>query len=277
MTALAVDATSRPVGSSPGRPLRIGLIAPTWFTVRSRSRPPPTAGAERWLRAWRIARSPEVTTWTPVGAGPSATAAQRYCRVYPSPPSARLGDPVPEVLHAAAAAATLDSEALDVVHDHTLAGPLLARGRAVPTVVTAHGPVAGELGDYLARLGATVDVVAISDAQRRLWPELNWASTVHNGVDVASFPLGDGGGGYLLFLGRFNPDKGAHLAIDAAEEAGCRLVLAGKLNERAEKAYFASAIALRLGPGVEYIGEADAATKRELYAGALALVFPVCW
>jgi len=43
--------------------------------------------------------------------------------------------------HARTALADLD---LDVVHDNTLAGPLLAAGRPVPTVVTTHGPVTGE-------------------------------------------------------------------------------------------------------------------------------------
>lgn len=273
MTVLAPDSYRGEADRSAGRSLRIGMIAPPWFGV------PPAAygGIESMVASLvdgLVARGHHVTL---VGAGPRATSAQRYTSVYPEPPSARLGDPVPEVVHAAAAASALEGEAMDVVHDHTLAGPLLARGRTAPTLVTAHGPVTGELGDYLGHLGTTVEVVAISDAQRRLRPGLNWVSTVHNGVDVASFPLGHGDGGYLLFLGRFNPEKGAHLAIDVAKELGCRLVLAGKLNEREEKEYFASAISPRLGAGVDYVGEADAATKRQLYAGARALLFPVCW
>ncbi len=255
------------------RPLRIGMIAPPWFAL------PPTGygGIEAMVAGLvdgLVGRGHEVTL---VGAGPAGTRAQRYHAVYQEPPSTRLGQPMPEVVHAAAAAGLLESEDLDVVHDHTLVGPLLARGRAAPTVVTAHGPVSGEPGDYLARLGTSVDVVAISSAQRRLRPDVNWIATVHNGIDVASYPLGDGDGGYLLFLGRFHPDKGAHLAIEAARGAGRRLVLAGKLNEPTEKEYFAAAVEPQLGPGIEYVGEADASTKRELYARAAALLFPVCW
>jgi glycosyltransferase involved in cell wall biosynthesis len=256
-----------------GRPLRIGIVAPPWFSV-----PPSGYGGIEAMVAGLVdglvAHGHHVTL---IGAGDGRTAAQRFHATFSEPPSARLGDPMPEVLHAAAAAALIEREELDVVHDHTLAGPLLARGRGAPTVVTAHGPVRGEPGDYLVALGSSVDVVAISWAQRQLRPEVNWLSTVHNGVDVDSFPMGRGDGGYLLFLGRFNPDKGAHLAIDVARSAGRRLLLAGKLNEAAEKAYFADAIAHRLGHGVEYVGEADAATKRELLAGAEALLFPVRW
>lgn len=249
------------------------MIAPPWFSV------PPSGygGIEAMvagLVAGLVARGHHVTL---VGAGEDETAAQRFHAVFPQPPSARLGEPVLEVLHAATAAALLEGQEVDLVHDHTLAGPLLARGRAVPTVVTAHGPVRGEPGDYLAALGQSVDVVAISSAQRRLRPDVNWLTTVYNGIDVASFPVGRGDGGYVLFLGRFSADKGAHLAIDAARATGRRLVLAGKVNEPPEKDYFADAVAPRLGRGVEYVGEADAATKRELLGGAEALLFPVCW
>jgi len=255
------------------RPLRIAMIAPPWFAV-----PPSGYGGIEAMVAGLVdglvARGHHVTL---VASGPAKTAAQRYHAVYRDPPSTRLGDPVPEVLQAAEAARVLEDEEPDVVHDHTLAGPLLARGRGVPTVVTAHGPVQGEPGDYLVALGRSVEVVAISWAQRRTRPEINWLSTVHNGIDVASFPLGEGAGGYVLFLGRFSPEKGAHLAIDAARSAGRRLLLAGKLNEPVEKAYFEEAVAPRLGRGVEYVGEADAQTKRRLLADAEALVFPACW
>lgn len=262
----------RPGGATPQR-LRIGLVAPPWYPV------PPTAygGIEAVvgdLVAGLVARGHEVTL---VGAGRRGSPAHRFVATYAIPPSGRLGESMPEVLHAAQAARVLEALELDVVHDHSLAGPLSAPGRPVPTVVTAHGPVAGEPGAYLAALGTTVSVVAISDAQRWARPEINWVATVHNAVDVASYPLGRGDGGYVAFLGRFSPDKGVHLAIDAAREAGRPIKLAGKRNEAAERAYFDREVRPRLGPGVEYLGEADAVTKRELLAGAEALLFPVQW
>jgi hypothetical protein len=81
------------------------------------------------------------------------------------------------------------------VHDHTLAGLLLARGRSVPTVATAHGPLGGDYGNYLRLLGRIVQFVAISEAQRRADPRLNWVATVHNAVPVGEYrvrPAGDG-------------------------------------------------------------------------------------
>jgi hypothetical protein len=91
-----------------------------------------------------------------VGAGRPRTRAQRFVAVYDEPPSERIGAGVPEVVFAAAAARALDDADVDVVHDHSLAGPLLAASRAAPTVMTMHGPVAGEHGDYVESLGRWV-------------------------------------------------------------------------------------------------------------------------
>lgn len=254
-------------------PLRIGVVAPPWFEL------PPTGygGTEAVVAALvdeLVARGHEVTL---VGSGRHRTAAQRFVAAYDDPPSALLGTPLPEVVLAAEAARVLETLDLDVVHDHSLAGPLLARSRRVPTVVTMHGPSTGANGDYHRRLGRTVDLVAISDAQRRLNPELNWVATVHNAIDVRTFPFVERKDDYVLWLGRFSPDKGAHLAIDAARAVGRRIVLAGKLNEPEEVEYFEQVVRPRLGRGAEYVGEADAHLKRDLFSRAACLAFPIQW
>jgi glycosyltransferase involved in cell wall biosynthesis len=253
--------------------LRIAMVAPPWFEL-----PPSGYGGIESVVADLVdeltGRGHHVTL---IGAGRNGTAAEQFLPVFDAPPSERLGTPGPEVIHAAATARLLDDLEVDVVHDHSFAGPLLARGRAVPTVVTMHGPVGGEYGEYFGWLGDCVDVVAISDAQRRLNPELNWVGRVHNAIAVDSFPFRADKDDYLLWLGRFSPDKGPDLAIDAARAAGMRIVLAGKRSEPVEKAFFDAEIAPRLGPGVEHVGEADATQKRELLAGARALVFPLQW
>ncbi|HEX2808830.1 MAG TPA: glycosyltransferase, partial [Kineosporiaceae bacterium] len=81
----------------------------------------------------------------------------------------------------------------------------------------------------------------------------------------------------LLFLGRLHPDKGVHLAIDAARAARLPIVVAGKCSEPVERKYFRTHIEPRLGPDVTIFGSADAAAKRDLLARAAALVFPILW
>jgi glycosyltransferase involved in cell wall biosynthesis len=253
--------------------LRIAMIAPPWFTV-----PPQGYGGVENMCAdlvdGLVERGHEVTL---IGAGMPGTKAGRFEATYLQPPSSRLGEPLPEVLHSAAVARVLASLDVDLVHDHTLAGPLLARGRGVPTVVTMHGPVAGEPGEYYRQLGDTVSLVAISAAQRRAAPDLAWRGTVHNAVDVTSFPYRADKEEMLLFLGRMHPDKGVHLAIDAARAAGLPIVVAGKCTEPVELEYFRTCIEPRLGPDVTIFGTADAAAKRDLLARAAVLVFPILW
>jgi glycosyltransferase involved in cell wall biosynthesis len=255
------------------RPMRIAMIAPPWFTV-----PPQGYGGVENMCAdlvdGLVDQGHEVTL---IGAGQAGTRAGRFVPTYPEPPSGRLGEPLPEVLHTAAVARILADLDVDIVHDHTLAGPLLARGRGAPTVVTMHGPVAGEPGEYYRQLGDTVSLVAISAAQRRAAPGLTWRGTVHNAIDVTSFPYRADKEELVLFLGRLHPDKGVHLAIDAARAAGLPIVVAGKCSEPVEQEYFRRAIEPRLGPDVTIFGTADAAAKRELLARAAALVFPIQW
>lgn len=252
--------------------LRIAIEAPPWFEI-----PPHGYGGIEWICYWLaeglVARGHEVTL---VAAGRNHSAAQ-YVRSYERPPSERLGQAIPEVLHAMVCARALDGMALDVVHTHMLAGPLLAAGRLAPTVATAHGPVAGELGEYYRWAAPYIDLVAISASQRSEATDLPWLGTVYNGIPVAEYPHREHKEDYVLFLGRMSADKGVHLAIDAARRAGVPIVVAGKCNEPPERDYFAAEIAPRLGRGVEWIGPVGGEAKKDLLGRARCLVNPVQW
>jgi glycosyltransferase involved in cell wall biosynthesis len=253
-------------------PLRIAMVAPPWFDI-----PPPAYGGVEAVVADLVddlaARGHDITL---IGASTHQTAARRFIPLWPEPPSDRLGDPFPEVIHAARVADVLADLDVDVVHDHSLAGPLLGRGRQIPTVITVHGPVVGDEGEYYRALGG-VRMVAISEAQRLNAPALPWAATVHNAIRPSTFPFCADKEPFVLFLGRMNATKGPHLAIDAARAAGLPIVLAGKCSEPVEQAFFEREIKPRLGGDTEYFGVADAAAKRDLLSRACALMFPICW
>ena len=273
MSTLAISPAGRPSRRAES-PLRIGMIAPPWFAL-----PPEGYGGTESVVASLVDQLVELGhEVTLVAAGEHRTRATHHIATYEEPPTDQLGSsPMPEVIHAAEAAQAIEGLDLDLVHDHSLAGPLLARGRDIPTLATIHGPSLGDNGDYFTRLGRTIGLVSISHAQRNDAPDLNWVGTVYNAVDLTSFPFRATKERDVLWVGRFSPEKGAHIAIDAARRAGRRIVLAGKLNEPAEHEYFDDAVRPLLGPDAEYIGEADAALKRELYAKASCLVFPISW
>ncbi len=184
---------------------------------------------------------------------------------------------MPELVHAAKVAAILGTLSADVIHDHTVAGPLTAMGRLTPTVVTAHGPVTGDRAEFYRALGGTIGMVAISNAQRSKAPDLPWTATVHNAIRAETYPFQADKQDYALFLGRFHPEKAPHLAIDAARAAGIPIILAGKCSEPIEHAYFSREIRPRIGAGVTFFGVADAKAKRTLLAGAACLLFPIAW
>ncbi|MFD7659444.1 glycosyltransferase family 4 protein [Actinosynnema sp. NPDC059797] len=262
-----------------GDPLRIALVAPPYFDV-----PPKAYGGVEAVVAdladALVARGHAVTL---LGAGEPGTAA-RFVPVWDRTVPERLGEPFPEVAHAAAVRRELErlarGEGLDVVHDHTLAGPLNAPGLAalgLPTVVTVHGPVDADLHRYYRALGDDVHLVAISDRQRALAPDLNWTATVHNALRLDDWPFRDRKDDYALFLGRFHPDKAPHLALEAAHAAGVPLVLAGKCAEPIEKEYFEREVKPRLTGRDHVFGVADATEKRKLLANARCLLFPIRW
>jgi len=255
------------------RQLHIAMVAPPYFDV-----PPAAYGGIETVVAdlvdALVARGHKVTL---IGAGRHATRAQRFITTYDTGPADRLGEPMPEIVHAAKVASILDTLDVDVIHDHTMAGPLMARGRLTPTVVTAHGPVTGDPGDFYGALGDTIQLVAISDAQRAKAPELPWAARVHNAIRAQTFPFRSEKEDYALFLGRFHPEKAPHLAIDAARGAGLPVVLAGKCSEPVERAYFAREIEPRIGKDVTIFGIADATAKRRLLSRARCMLFPIQW
>ena len=252
--------------------LHIAVVAPPWFEIPPRR----YGGIEAMchgLVEGLAARGHEVTL---IAAGRANTRA-RFIRTLPEPPSERLGESLPEILHATVAGRALQELEVDVIHDNSFAGPLLAYGRGIPTVVTAHGPVEGELGEYYAALPSSIRLVAISEAQRRRAPHLGWCAIVHNGIPVHEYPFSAEKDDFALFLGRMSPEKAPHLAIDACRQAGVDLAVAAKCSEPAERHYFEAEVKPRLGPDVDYLGEVGGAAKKDLLARARCLVFPIQW
>jgi glycosyltransferase involved in cell wall biosynthesis len=83
----------------------------------------------------------------------------------------------------------------------------------------------------------------------------------------------------LVFLGRVENIKGAHIAIEIAKRTGRRLVIAGNhADNGAEADYWNGWIKPELGQnGVDYVGPVDDRAKNELLGSAAALVVPIQW
>ncbi len=168
---------------------------------------------------------------------------------------------------------------VDVIHDHTLAGPLLGTAHAggVPVVVTHHGPFTPDMRRIFVDAARHASVVAISHDQADTAGEVPVRAVIHHGIDTTAYAPGPGDGGYLLFLGRMCADKGVHHAVRVAHRAGRPLVIASKMRERAEREYFRRSVQPLLGPTDELIFEAGLPERVELLGHAQALLNPICW
>jgi glycosyltransferase involved in cell wall biosynthesis len=211
-----------------------------------------------------------------VGAGTPGCSA-KFLQTYDVPALERLGEAVPEIVHALLAAEQLEDLDVDVVHDHSLAGPLMSGWRRAPWVITAHGPVNADLEPYYRVLGRHAGLVAISDGQRAKGPHLPWLTRIYNAIPVDEYPFEARKEDFCLFLGRIGAEKAPDLAIQAARRAGYPIVVAAKCNEPPEKQYFEQRVRPLLGPDADWFGEANTTQKKDLLARARCLVFPIQW
>jgi glycosyltransferase involved in cell wall biosynthesis len=167
----------------------------------------------------------------------------------------------------------------DVIHNHIdfLSMPLLRR-QATPALTTLHGrldltELAGVYREFRDHA-----VVSISDSQQGPLPWMNWIGTVHHGLPVGLLrPPADPARGYLAFLGRISPEKGADKAIRLAHRTGIPLKIAAKVD-RVDHEYYMSVIKpLVDGRHIEYIGEIGDHEKSAFLGNAYALMFMIDW
>jgi glycosyltransferase involved in cell wall biosynthesis len=158
----------------------------------------------------------------------------------------------------------------DLIHNNFDWKPLTyaLATKTPPMLTTIHGfsspPI---LGAYYAAAHRSF-FCSISDSDRD--PGLNYVSTAYNGIDPDAFTFVDRPGDYLLYLARFHPEKGAHLAIEVAKRAGVRLKMAAIPQD---VAYFKEFVEPHIdGDAVQFLGEVRGGKRDELLGGALALV-----
>ncbi|WP_103381344.1 glycosyltransferase [Pseudonocardia dioxanivorans] len=171
----------------------------------------------------------------------------------------------------------VDGHALDVVHNNSLHHLPVAMARTVrvPVVTTLHTPPTPWLESAIATAAGRHGVLtAVSTHTAGAWRHVAGEVTViRNGVDVEARAPGPGGGP-LVWAGRLVPEKGAHLAVDAARRAGCALDLAGPVSDRA---YFDEMVAPRLGGAVRYVGHLAHSELTSLMGRASAVLVTPCW
>lgn len=165
-------------------------------------------------------------------------------------------------------------DAAGIVHIHSLDFAPLLPHIARPALVTLHMPFSFyDHGALQSRPGVWFHCV--SRAQHDSAPAgLNLLPPIPNGVELSRFG-GFSKRRFVLFLGRICPEKGVHLAIEAAKRANCPLVIAGAVfGYEAHRRYFEAEIRPHLSRDIRFIGPAGGRAKRRLLAAAHALLLP---
>ena len=244
--------------------LRVAVLAPIGWRVPPRHYGPWEQFASL-LTEGLVERGLDVTLFATAD---SLTRAQLFGTV----PVGYAEDPavdakVWEALHIAAVFER--AHEFDLIHNSFDFLPLcFSRLVDTPVVTTIHGFSSERIVPVYERYNDVGYYVAISDSDRH--ERLEYAATVHHGIEMGMFALGEGAGGYLLFFGRIHPDKGTVEAIEVAERAGLPLILAGIVQD-AE--YFGRLVAPRIdGRRVQYLGPVGPERRNEVLGGAVALL-----
>ncbi len=274
--------------------MKIAHIAPPWLPI-----PPKNYGGTESVIAdlveEQVAQGHDVTLYAPGNTSTSARLVsffQTPLREQEVPWSAHLL----AYYHLEQSVEAVQADDFDIVHTHLsassdlfifpLTAPLL-----VPHVTTLHGRfpfdrVQNWMGKadayYLQKWGSSVPVVTISQHARAEAPAQLWVvGVVYNGISMKQYrPTSKVRSDYLVWLGRFMPEKGPHLAIEAARRAQRPLVLAGTIDRALQESqrYFHEIIEPQIDQQqVRYIGPVNRKRKVDLLSRAYGFLNPIQW
>jgi len=257
--------------------MRIAQIAPPWVAV------PPTGygGVERIISELTeelVRRGHEVTLFATGDSKTSGTLSSYYKQAIGND-GYKKGNAFTTLLHTFPAFTRASS--FDIIHSHDpmtlFFGSLIGK----PYVHTIHGTlVEGEIDEgkrKAYKLCSHLPFVSISNNQRKGIPELNYVSTVYNGIDIHEFSFSDKKGTYLCWFGRITPKKGVVEAIKIARAVGIPLKIAAVIDP-IDQPFFDRWVKPEIdNTTVQFIGEITENERSEFLKNALALLFPIRW
>jgi glycosyltransferase involved in cell wall biosynthesis len=140
----------------------------------------------------------------------------------------------------------------------------------------------GDADHLFMKWSSSMPTVAISEHARAEVPyTLNFVGVVHHGLPMEQFrPLRKKRSDFFVWLGRCFPDKGTHLTIKAAKDAGVPIILAGTVDRHVHESvrYFQDEIKpLVDNKQVRYIGPVRMTEKFNLLSRTRGFLNPIEW
>lgn len=175
----------------------------------------------------------------------------------------------------------------DLVHVHAFDWPAFACSALIhdiPVLHTLHLPaVSPEINTGLSvmhRQGHPLTLITVSQACAQTYADYTPIDhVIYNGLDLDAIPFSPtpSAEAPLLFAGRIAPEKGVEAAIEIAERAGYRLLIAGGIYDRP---YYEKRIKPKLqqaGERVTYLGQLERLALWKIMGQCLGLLFPIEW
>ena len=118
----------------------------------------------------------------------------------------------------------------DLIHDESGGFWRHAADVDTPVLATLHLPRSFYPAESWRRTPANVCFNCVSLSQATTFNGLPGpVATIANGIDLDRYEFQESKSDYVLWLGRLCEEKGAHIALDIAEQANAKLVLAGSV------------------------------------------------
>jgi glycosyltransferase involved in cell wall biosynthesis len=178
--------------------------------------------------------------------------------------------------HRVAIASVLESKRVDLIHLHGIDFLDYLPPPGVAVVITLHLPPDWYSSEVFHLTRPDTHVHCVSAAQKRACPKnARLLPEIENGVCPGNFTPRRRKRRYALALGRICPEKGFHIALDAARESDTPFALAGKVYPYpAHERYFQEQIVPRLDRHRRFVGEAGGKKKANLLTTARCLLVP---
>lgn len=118
----------------------------------------------------------------------------------------------------------------DLIHDKSGNFWRHASKLDLPLLATLHLPRDFYDERLFRNIAPNVFFNCVSQSQARSFEDLpNMLGVIENGIEIERYPLTVPKHDFLLCLGRICEEKGTHIALDVAEEAGLPIIIAGQV------------------------------------------------
>ena len=260
--------------------MKIAQVAPVWVSVP----PKKYGGAEKIISLLSdelVSRGHDVTLFA---SGDSKTKAKLHsiCDQAPGLTKDAQMNIVNNMNHLFNMFSAIEKQnEFDIIHWHLskdLAPIMFANTTKTPSLITIHNHFYDEemtqMKPIFEHYKQFPNFVSISNYHRKYFP-FNFLETVYNGIDLSEFDLNETPEDYMVWIGRFEYQKGIDTAIKAAIELKIKLKIAAPLDEN--PFYFERIKPFLENEYIDYVGEIDSAERNKLLKNAKLLVNPIRW